>query len=151
MKNKYDEVRNKHQKMFDSFPLMFAFSNEQFEQQMKEHGLDPKDTDKIVSIGGGGFIKKEDVNAYNKMRETSRKEHNTLIESDKSGDGYRKDMFVSELNNHEYSYTHELDETLDALGLTYEEIMKSPSLKYGLELARKEVLEKSNSMEDYAL
>ena len=58
MNNKYDEIKEKHQKIVDDFPMKFAFSDEQFNQSMKELGLKPDDTDKVVSIGGGGFIKK---------------------------------------------------------------------------------------------
>lgn len=150
MKNKYDEIKEKHQKRVNEFPFMFAFSNEQFDKGMKELGLDPSDTDKIVSIGGGGFIRKTDIENYNKMWDELRKEHNDLIEADKTGDGYIKDMFVSELENHEYCITYELDDTLDALELTYEQVINSPTLKHGLELARKEVIEKDKE-EDYDL
>ena len=147
MKNKYDEIKEKHQKRVNEFPLMFAFNKEQFDNGMKKWGLEPSDTDKIYSIGGGGFIKKTDLDAYNKLWDDIRKEHNRLIESDKTGDGYIKDMFVSELNNHEYGYTYELEDTLIALELTIEDIAKNPALRHGLEIARKEVLEKHSEME----
>lgn len=150
MKNRYDEIKAKHQKKVNEFPLMFAFNQEQFDNGMKSLGLKPNDIDKIYSIGGGGFIRKNDLDAYNKLWEDIRKEHNELINLDKTGEGYIKDMFVSELENHEYAYTYELDDTLDALELTIEDIVKSPTLKHGLELARKEVLEK-NSEIDYEL
>ena len=147
MKNKYDEIKEKHQKRVNEFPLMFAFNKKQFDNGMKKWGLEPSDTDKIYSIGGGGFIKKTDLDAYNKLWDDIRKEHNRLIESDKTGDGYIKDMFVSELNNHEYGYTYELEDTLIALELTIEDIAKNPALRHGLEIARKEVLEKNSEME----
>ena len=149
MKNKYDEIKEKHQQIVNDFPFMFAFSNEQFKSGMEKFGLKETDTDKIISIGGGGFIRKTDLNAYNEMWDKIRKEQNELIEADKTGDGYIKDMFVSELENHEYGYTYELDDTLDALELTYEKVMSTPNLKHGLELSRKEVLNKSK--EDYDL
>ena len=147
MNNKYDEIKEKHQKIVDDFPMKFAFSDEQFNQSMKELGLKPTDTDKVVSICGGGFIRKTDVKKYYDMWDKLRKEHNNLIEADKTGDGYIKDMFVSELENHEYSYTHELDETLNALELTREQVFNSPTLSHGLELAKKEVLQKESEVD----
>ena len=144
--NKYDEIKEKHQKIVNEFPMKFAFSDEQFNRGMKELGLDPKDIDKVVSIGGGGFIRKSDVKKFGDMWDTLRKEHNDLIKADKTGEGYIKDMFVSELENHEYSYTYELDDTLEALELTKEQIANSPSLSHGLELARKEVLQKESEV-----
>lgn len=148
MKNKYDEIKEKNQKIVNDFPFMFAFSNEQFKIGMEKLGLKETDTDKIISIGGGGFIRKTDLNAYNKMWDTIRKEEKELIDADKTGEGYIKDMFVSELENHEYGYTYDLEDTLDALEFTYEQVMSSPTLKHGLELAQKEVLGK-NKDNDY--
>lgn len=140
--NKYEEIKNKHQKRVNDFPLGFAFSNEQFKNMMEKWDLSENDTDKILSIGSGGFIRKIDLEEYNKMWDEIRKEHKDLIEQDKTGDGYIKDMFTYELANHEYGYTYELDDTLDALELTYDQVMNNPSLKHGLELARKEILDK---------
>lgn len=144
MNNKYVEVKERHQKRVNKFPLMFAFSNSQFEDGMKKWGLTIDDTDKIYSIGAGGYIRKTDLEEYNKMWDEIRKEHNDLIEADKTGDGYIKDMFVYELGNHEYCITHDLTDTLDALELTYEKVINDNALKHGLELARKEVIEKEN-------
>ena len=149
MKNKYDELREIHQKRVNEFPLMFAFNQEQFDNGMKNWGLDPSDTDKIYSIGGGGYIRKTDLDAYNKLWEDIRKEHNELIEKDKNGDGYIKDMFISELENHEYSYTRDISSTLDALELTYEDIRNNPTLKKGLDLAINEIIEKN--YDDYEI
>lgn len=143
--NKYEEIKNKHQKRVNEFPLGFAFSNEQFKDMMEKWGLKENDTDKILSIGAGGFIRKTDLTEYNKMWDEIRKENNDLIEQDKTGEGYIKDMFVYELENHEYGYTYELDDTLDALELSYDQVMEIPTLKHGLELAKKEILDKDYS------
>ena len=148
--NKYEEIKNKHQKRVNDFPLGFAFSNEQFKNMMEKWRLTENDTDKIVSIDGGGFLRKTDIEEYNKMWTEIRKEHKDLIEQDKTGEGYIKDMFTYELENHEYCITYDLEDTLDALELTYDEVMNSPNLKHGLELARKEILEKENE-QDYEI
>ena len=142
--NKYEEIKNKHQKRVNDFPLGFAFSNQQFKDMMEKWELKETDTDKIYSIGGGGFIRKTDLEEYNKMWTEIRKEEKDLIEQDKTGEGYIKDMFLYELENHEYGYTHELEDTLNALELTYDQVMENPTLKHGLELARKEILDKEN-------
>lgn len=97
MENKYDEIKEKHQQRVNNFPMMFAFSQEQLYEGMKKLGLKSTDTDKIYDMGMGCFIKKTDIDDYNKMWSEIRKEHNDLINADKTGDGYIKDMFVSEL------------------------------------------------------
>lgn len=149
MKNKYEEIREKHQKRINDFPIGFAFSDEQFKKMMENWGLKENDIDKLYFIGGGGFIRKKDSDEYNKMWDEIQKEHQDLINRDKTGEGYIKDMFVYELENHEYGYTHDLEDTLNALELTYNQVMKNPSLKHGLELARREVLEKE--CDDYEI
>lgn len=136
--NKYAELKNKLQKEFDAFPFGFAFSNEQFEKMKKELGV--KDNSELISIGAGGFIRKTDEKALDELINGKEKRMKEAIASDPTGKGFIKDMFLYELANHEYCITYELDDTLYALDLTYEEVMKDPRLKLGLELAKNEYL-----------
>lgn len=50
-------------------------------------------------------------------------------------------MFLYELANHEYGYTGELEDTLDALGYTAEDINADKRLLHGLERATKRIME----------
>lgn len=143
-KNLYQELKDRQQKEFNSFPIGFAFNNQQFKDQMERLGLTESDTDKIVSIGGGGFIKKDDVKEFNNLMEKFDKEMKTEIDKDKDGMGFIKDMFLYELGNHEYIITGDLFDTLDALNLKIEDVIKSSKLKNGLELAKKEYLGEFN-------
>lgn len=150
--NKYEEMKEKHQKEFDQFPMKFAFTDKQFKESMEALGLTENDTDKIIGIGAGGFIKKSDLKSYTEMCQKAEKEMQEAIENDKTGEGFIKDMFKYELANHEYCITYELDDTLDALGLTLEEINNNQALKNGLKLAKKEYLkfyEKEADEEEY--
>lgn len=135
--NKYKELRDKHQTEFNEFPIKFAFSDEQFKKAMEELGLTEDDTDKIVSIGASGFIRKSDVEKFNEMNKRHRQEEKEAIDADTTGDGYIKDMFNYELANHEYGYTYDLTDTLEALGLTEDDINKDERLKRGLASALK--------------
>ncbi len=146
--NKYIEMKDRHQKEFDNFPMKFAFSDKQFKESMEDLGLTEKDTDKIIAIGAGGFIRKTDFEAYKEMCERTIKEMQDAINEDKTGEGFIKDMFKYELANHEYCITYELDSTLDAVGLTIEEVNNSKALRHGLELARKEYLKQYEEEED---
>ena len=56
--NSYVEMKERHQKEVNEFPMKFAFSDEQFKKAMEELGLTEKDVDKVIGIGAGGFIKK---------------------------------------------------------------------------------------------
>lgn len=146
--NSYVEMKERHQKEVNEFPMKFAFSDEQFKRAMEELGLTENDLDKVVSIGAGGFIRKTDVKAYKEMGERQYKEFREAIEKDKVGDGFIKEMFLYELANHEYIITREIDDTLDALGLTDNDIRNNNNLRTGLLLAEKEYLEQYEKQEE---
>lgn len=136
--NKYYELKSKIQKEFDEFPFGFAFSNDQFEKMKEELGV--KDDSELISIGAGGFIRKSDEKALDELVNGKQKRIKEAINQDKTGEGFIKDMFLYELANHEYCITYELDDTLDALGLSYEEVMADDRLKRGLALAKQQYL-----------
>ena len=140
MANRYAILRKKQQEEFNKLPLGFAFSNEQFAEMMKGWGLDPdKDTDKIYRIPGGGFVQKKDHTLLHETMDKHQKEIEEAIEADVDGTGFVYEMFLYEMDNHEYGYTGDLEDTLEALGMTIEEIGGSEKLKAGLEKAKKEV------------
>ncbi|MDO5555121.1 MAG: hypothetical protein Q4G09_00260 [Clostridia bacterium] len=133
--NKYRNLKQRHIEEVDKFPLMFAFSDEQFNEGMKKLGLNPEDTKEITSIGFGGFVKKSDLKDYIQLCQKHKEEIQNEINHDKDGTGFIKDMFIEELINHEYGYTHEIDAVLDALSITPEEVNRNKNLKNGLKIA----------------
>ena len=135
---KYLELKQRQQKEVNDFPFGFAFSNQQFKEMMEKFGLKETDTDKIYSIGAGGYIRKSDSNAFDEMFKRHRKEIEDEIEKDKKGTGFIYSMFSYELANHEYCITYDIEPTLDALGLTLDEINKKENLLNGLRKALKE-------------
>ena len=52
--NAYQEMRDRQQKEFNSFPCFFAFDQKQFDEGMKKLGLKPGDT-KLIYRGPGGM------------------------------------------------------------------------------------------------
>lgn len=137
MANLYAEMRERHQKEVDEFPLMFAFNQKQFEEGMRKLGLEPSDTDKIYSIGGGGYIRKTDSDALSEMLERHGNEIDQAVAADENGEGFIYQMFCYELTNHEYNYTHSITDTLNALDLTMEKVEADERLSHGLKKAMK--------------
>lgn len=134
--NEYQKLRERQQQEFNSLPLGFAFSDKQFAETMQGWGLDPeKDLDKIYSIGYGGFVQKKDADLLHTTTARHEAELKAAIEADSTGDGFICDMFRYELDNHEYSYTMELSDTLEALGYTVKDINADKRLLHGLERA----------------
>lgn len=139
--NAYLEMKQKHQEAVNELPIAFAFSNEQFAEGMKTLGLKPTDTDKVYSLMGGGFYRRTDSELIHGTFKRHAEERIAAIAADETGDGYIYDMFRYELANHEYGYTMEIDDTIDALGYTYEEITANPKLLHGLEAAKASIKE----------
>ena len=145
--NQYAKLRERQQSEFNNLPLGFAFSDEQFQKMMKGWGLNPeRDLDKITRIPYGGFIQKKDVELY---RETLKRHEQELFEaiaSDETGAGFICDMFDYELGNHEYTYTWDITDAVEAAGFTIEDVQKDERLMNGLSLAcksQREWLEKN--------
>lgn len=137
--NRYFELRNKQQNRFNEWTegkMFFAFSEEQFNDGMKEIGLDPKqDIEKIVRIPGGGYLLKKYRGDMERIFDEHEKEIQDLIASDPDGLGFVYEMFYAELANHEFSYTRDPDDALDALGLTYREVILDEKLAAGFRKA----------------
>ena len=144
--NAYQEMKDRQQKEFDAFPIGAAFSNQQFQQMMEKWGLSVNDTDKICSIGGGCYIRKTDKEALRDLINRLNKEKQDAIAADLTGDGFIFDMFVYELANHEYCITYDLEDTLDALGLTPEEVNADKRLSYALNKAIKHYLKNHKNL-----
>lgn len=129
---KYTELKEKHQREVSEFPMFFAFSNSQFEAGMKKLGLEPNDTDKIYRFSDtGGFYKRSDTKTLWSMLDRHRAELETAMQDPE----FAYDAFRYELANHEYIITGEVEDTLDVLGLTLEEVDNNSILKTALKKA----------------
>ena len=136
MKNLYLELRQKHQDEMNSFPIFFAFSQSQFKKGMEKLGLSEDDTDKIYSLGGGGYYRRTDAEALREMFERHEKERKENL----SNEQYAYEMFLYELSNHEYCITFDLDETLDACDITLNMLNDNEMLAEALRRAEKDYL-----------
>ena len=138
--NRYADLKQRQQQEFGTFPMQYAFSNQQFAEGMAALGLKPADTDKIYKVPGGGFYRGVYGSRLKTMMDRFDQELHEAVAGDKTGDGFIYEMFLYELENYEYGCTMDLSETLDALGYTPEDIQADPRLSHGLERARLEIL-----------
>lgn len=142
--NSYKLLKDDQQKRFGEFPCFYAYSQDQFEKGMIQLGLNPNDTDKIYHGVSGMYYLRENAKKLKGLMESFDLEFKQAIQSDKNGEKFILDMFTYELANHEYCYTMDDSDTLDYLGLDYEEIENSPSLKKGLKLAKRKICKEEN-------
>ena len=134
MTNLYVNLQDKHQAEYDAFPMIFAFSNEQFEQGLKKLDATPKE---IVSLGYGTYIRKADISDFEKMVTRLNNEKSEMLNNN---DRYLYQAFLYELANHEYGYTYDIEPTLQALNLTADQVANDHRLVTILDDARNEYL-----------
>lgn len=142
--NRYADLKQRQQQEFSAFPMQFAFSNQQFAEAMAALGLEPTDTDKVYKTPGGGIYRREDGPRLKEMMDRFDRELQEAIAGDQIGDGFIYEMFLYELDNHEYGYTMDTEDTLDALGYTTEEVLGDPRLKRGIEKAVTEICKRKD-------
>ena len=132
----YKELKDRQQAEINAFPFIWAFNENQFADGMRRLGLDPTaDRGQIVHVGGGGYSRKADKKALEDLFAKHRRELQEAIAADKTGDGFIYDMFYTELANHEYSYTGDVTDAVNACGLTVEQLNANPALIIGLKKA----------------
>lgn len=115
----YNEWERYWQDRYNHFPMAFAFSDDQFDDGLKKLGV--KSADEVVSIGYNGFIRKSDVEAFKKLKDDHEKDKERMMKIDR----FVRDMFLTELYNHEYGYTMDWTDALFAAGITLKEFEKN--------------------------
>ncbi len=108
---------------------------------MKKLNLKENEENKIFSVGFGGYIEISKRQDFYKLFERQKQEMDNAIKNDLTGEGFIKQMFRYELANHEYYISRDLEDVLDALELSIENINNNKALINGLNLAKEEYLE----------
>ena len=131
--SKYTELKSKHQAEVNAFPLGFAFNQKQFDEMMIKWGLKPTDIREILSIGGGGYVRKDDAKAMHEMFDRHESEMKAAMQDDE----FLFDAFNYELANHEYCITQDIADAVNAVGIPVKEILASERILAILHLAIK--------------
>lgn len=134
--NTYLTMKSSHEKEFNAFPMVFAFSDKQFKEGMEKLGLKVTDTDKVYRSAAGGFYKKTDSPKLVELLNRHTNEMDEAIKADTTGEGFIFDMFDYELANHEYNYTYDDEDTLNSLSISQEDLNTKPAMAHGLKLAK---------------
>ena len=134
--NQYEAMRARQQKAIDQYLSrygFFAFSEDQFKEGIKKLGADPG---QLSSIPGGGYLLTDKVQGFIEMLQANKRERSAALTDPE----YAFNMFYSELANHEYSYTGDAEETLQALGMSEETVRADPVLSEAFDRAKAEAL-----------
>jgi hypothetical protein len=115
----YQQVTAARQKEVNEFPMRFAFNQKQFNEILEEWEIEREEIKaRLVSIPGGGFIRKEDSDALSEMF----KRHTAELESAMKDDDFLTNAIEYELGNHEFIITYDPDPALSPLGLEYKSL-----------------------------
>lgn len=96
MKMTYDEWRVKHQNEVNALPIFFAFSNEQFEEELGKRGLTMENLDQVRKVAGG-FCLAKDVPVIRAFLDKPDELPELMKDSE-----FAEGAFYSEMCNHEF-------------------------------------------------
>ena len=99
----YQQYRDARQKEVNDLPLFFAFSREQFEEELRKRNATEKDVYKLLGSSGAFYLKKDAP-----ILRAAFSKKNILPELMQDHD-FAVDAFLYEMNNHEYAINWQAD------------------------------------------
>ena len=130
----YAELRKKHKAEIDAFPLAAAFNDKQFGEALQKLGV--SSARELVHIGGGILIRKADRTMFYEMLERHERELKEALKDDR----ILYEALGYEMANHEYCVTEDIEDTLDALGIDYEEFSTNARMQRVFVKCRKDYM-----------
>lgn len=132
-KQEYLDLRSRHQKEFDEFPIAYAFNDEQLKEALTKLGATKEEC--VSVFGHGDIVRREDAKALIALLDRQQKE---LIRYLLDDEAFAEAAFLYEMDNHEYAINYSGDEdVLDCFGITFEKINQ-----WGLQRAYRNAREK---------
>lgn len=100
MQETYQQMKSRHQREFAEMPIFYAFTTEQFDEELRKRGLDRETmpAGAVVRLYGGGFCLASDKHAIMEMAERTAAEKASALEDYDFAYG----AFMYEMGNHEY-------------------------------------------------
>lgn len=116
----YLEMRERHQRDVNNFPIAFAFSVDQLKEALEK--INAKSIEECCTIHNcGDIIRKCDVKRYKQMSMDHAKELNEAMKDPE----FAKSAFRYEMDNHEYAINWDGDsDVLNCFGWTPESFTK---------------------------
>lgn len=100
----YLELKGKHEKEMNEFPIAYAFDGKQLEEALEKLGATKEEC--VTVFGHGDVMKKVDVPRFRAMLKRQDEE---LLEAMKDDD-FAEGAFLYEMDNHEYAINWSGDE-----------------------------------------
>ena len=125
-RQEYLDLKEKHRKEFEEFPIAYAFSEKQLEEALEKLGATREEC--VTVFNHGDIVKKTDAKRLVELLERQQAELLTRIMDDIE---FAEAAFLYEMDNHEYAINWTADEdVLACFGITFEQINR-----WGLQMA----------------
>lgn len=135
-KQEYMDLRSRHQKEFDEFPIVYAFNDEQLKEALEKLGATKEQC--ISVFGHGDIVRREDADKLIKLLDRQREE---LLQRLRDDPIFAEAAFLYEMDNYEYAINYSGDEdVLDCFGITFEHINRW-GLQYAWNMAKRKHME----------
>jgi len=136
----YSEFKQKRDEAVSALPIFYAFNDKQFEEGMKNLGLNADELNLILSLGGGGYIKKTDRQMIIQSFKDAENDFAELMKDDT----FFIDAVSYELGNHEFCITYDPSDALAAVSLSIDAVNADERMKKLYFVARAQYLEGAN-------
>ena len=132
-RDEYLELKKRHQKELEDFPIAYAFNDKQLDEALDKLGASKEEC--VTVFGHGDIVLRTDAKALVKMLKRQDEELKQKLRDDVD---FAYEAFLYEMDNHEYAINWSADEdVLSAFNITFEDINK-----WGLQMAYRKAREK---------
>ena len=132
-REEYLELKKRHQKELEDFPIAYAFNDKQLDEALDKLGASKEEC--VTVFGHGDIVLRTDAKALVKMLKRQDEELKQKLRDDVD---FAYEAFLYEMDNHEYAINWSADEdVLSAFNITFEDINK-----WGLQMAYRKAREK---------
>ena len=125
-RQEYLDLKSKHEKELNEFPIAYAFNDEQLARALEKLGATKEEC--VTVFGHGDIVKRENAKPLIDMLERHTQEIKQKLAEDVE---FAEAALLYEMNNHEYAINWSADEDiLDCFSIDWEFIRK-----HGLQMA----------------
>lgn len=125
-RQEYLDMKKRHEKEMDDFPIAYAFNDEQLAKALEKLGATKEEC--VTVFGHGDIVRREDAKALVNMLKRHTDEIRDALKNDVE---FAEAAFLYEMDNHEYAINWSADEdVLDCFSINWEFIRK-----HGLQMA----------------
>ena len=119
-RQEYLDLKKKHEKELNEFPIAYAFNEKQLEEALEKLGATKEEC--VSVFGHGDIVKRENAKLLIELLDRQNKEMKRKLREDHD---FAEAAFLYEMDNHEYANNWSGDEdVLDCFNLTFTDIRK---------------------------